>query len=393
MAANNESGMTVKWINKISNVPKEMWNALALPLNTPFLEWEWLYLLEESGSIRPETGWEPCHLTVWNKNTLAAAAPLYIKTHSEGEFVFDYIWAQVAGQLSIPYYPKLVGMSPVTPVPGYRFLLAPAQDEAGLTEFMLREIDGFCRRRGLSGVHFLYTDPLWQERIVSYGYIPWLHQVFEWPNPGYASFEDYLGSFKKNQRRNIRRERKKITEQGVSIRGHEGPDIDSSLFEKMYEFYLGTNDKFGPWGCRYLTRHFFTRLPDVFGRRVVLMAAYGAANPREPLGMAMFFRKNDSLYGRYWGSAVELDSLHFNTCYYAPIEWAIQNGIRRFDPGIGSEHKVRRGFRALGNYSLHRFSNNIMSMLMRGNIGRINSMEQENIDGLNAVLPVHGRAD
>jgi predicted N-acyltransferase len=392
MGKNAGAQLQVRWVNAISQVPKDMWNALALPLNTPFLEWEWLYLLEDSGSICPETGWDPRHLTLWKDDTLVAAAPLYIKTHSEGEFVFDYIWARVAAQLSIPYYPKLVGMSPVTPVPGYRFLLAADQDEARLTEFMLREIDGFCAGQGLSGVHFLYTDPQWRERIIRYGYIAWMHQVFEWPNPGYANFDDYLGSFKKSQRRNIRRERKKLIDQGITIRGLAGREIEPRLFGKMYDFYMATNYKFGPWACNYLTGDFFTRLPDGFGRRVVLMAAYATENSREPLGLALFFRKNDSLFGRYWGSAAVIDSLHFNTCYYAPIEWAINNGIRRFDPGIGSEHKVRRGFRALGNYSLHRFYSKTLALVMRSNIGRFNLLEQQNIDELNSLLPVNSPA-
>jgi len=389
MSGFDVSRIKVSWTEGIKGIPREQWNELAHPLNTPFMEWEWFYLMEESGSICPDTGWTPRHLSLWQDDTLIAAAPLYIKTHSQGEFVYDYVWAQVAGQLSIRYYPKLVGMSPVTPVPGYRFLVATEKDEEAVTRFMLERIDGLCRELSLSGVHFLYTDPKWQEKVRGYGFIPWLHQVFEWSNPGFGSFDDYLAGFKKSQRRNIRRERNKLSGQGITVKGLTGGEIPPHLFERMYDFYLSTNYKFGPWACDYLNRDFFIRLPELFGERVLFMAAYSHDDLREPLGMAMFFHKNNALFGRYWGSSVNLDSLHFNTCYYAPIEWSINRGIRRFDPGIGSEHKVRRGFHALGNYSLHRFFNRTLTALMQNNMAQINFLEQENIDGLNAVLPIH----
>ncbi len=383
-----DAKITISWVFSISKIPKHAWNELALALNTPFLEWEWLFLLENSGSICPDTGWMPAHLTLWKDQKLIAAAALYIKTHSEGEFVFDYIWAQAARQLGINYYPKLVGMSPATPVPGYRFLIAQGEDEEKLTKLMLREIERFCIEQNLSGVHFLYTDIQWYQQMVRYGFINWLHQVYVWKNRGFLSFSDYLMSFNKNQRHNIRRERKKISRQGITVKPVEGRQARRSLFERMHDFYAHTNYKYGPWGCKYLTRDFFIGLHEIYNERVVFMVASLEDYQAEPLGLAMFFRKNNSLYGRYWGSAGEIDSLHFNTCYYAPIEWAIANGISRFDPGVGSDHKVRRGFQADANYSLHRFYNRALTLVMRSNMEQINRLEQENIDNLNALLPV-----
>jgi predicted N-acyltransferase len=388
MKKKTDSSIDTRWVFSISKIPKAMWNQLAFPLATPFLEWEWLYLLEESGSICPDTGWMPAHLTLWKDDRLVAAAALYIKSHSEGEFVFDYIWAQAARQLGIRYYPKLVGMSPATPVPGYRFLIARGENEEKLTKLMLREIEKFSIEKNLSGVHFLYTDADWYAQIVKHGFIHWLHQVYVWQNRDFADFTDYLMGFNKNQRHNIRRERKKLSRQGIRIRPVTGGQAQRVLFERMYDFYAHTNYKYGPWGCKYLNRDFFIGLHELYKERVVYMAAFPEHSRFDPVGLAMFFRKNNSLYGRFWGSAEEIDSLHFNTCYYAPIEWSIEQGISSIDPGVGSDHKARRGFRAAANYSLHRFFNSTLTLLMRSNMEKINALEQENIDNLNSILPI-----
>jgi predicted N-acyltransferase len=387
MKKTSASRIEIKWFSSFSQIDKEQWNELALPLATPFLEWEWLFILEKSGSICRGTGWEPKHLTLWRGDRLAAAAPLYIKMHSEGEFVFDYLWAEAAFKLRIPYYPKLVGMSPATPVPGYRFLLAQGEDEQRLTALLLAEIDRFSLEHNLCGVHFLYTDQEWQKRIAGYGFTSWLHQVYEWQNQGFASFSDYLGAFKKSQRHNIKRERDKLAAQGITVIAVSGKEAPPWLFKSMYDFYADTNARYGPWGCQYLNQNFFNGLAEMYGQRILFMAAYGEEKHDQPLGLAMFLRKKDRLYGRYWGGVQGINSLHFNTCYYSPIEWAIANGISHFDPGVGSDHKVRRGFLARGNYSLHRFQNKALAYLMQSNINRLNLMEQEYIDNLNACLP------
>ena len=161
--------LRLEWKQQLSEIPREAWDALAVPLETPVLEWEWLRQMEISGSMRPETGWLPCHLTMWSGSDLVAAAPLYIKGHSAGEFVWDYVWADVAGQLGIRYYPKLVGMSPATPVPGYRFLIAPGSDEESLTGLMLERIEELCRANNLSGVSFNYVDPAWKPQLEAVG--------------------------------------------------------------------------------------------------------------------------------------------------------------------------------------------------------------------------------
>jgi len=376
------------WVAQISEIDREAWDALAQPLKTPFLEWDWLWLMEASGSAAARAGWIPRHLTVWSGSELLAAAPLYIKTHSEGEFVFDQAWADVAGRLGLDYYPKLVGMSPFTPLIGYRFLMAPGVDETQLTRRMLEEIERFCRRQQLSGTSFLFADPQWAEFMGTHGYTSWIHPSFSWANSGLRDFEDYLSGFNANQRRNIRRERLGLERQGITVRMIPGAELPPQHYTRMYEFYARTNDKFGPWGCKYLTRDFFSALPGRFRHRLLFGVASGR-DPREaPLGMSLCVTKGDQLYGRYWGGGADVEFLHFDACYYRPIEWAITNGVRHFDPGAGGGHKLRRGFRVVPNFSLHRFADARLRQVMDRHIGAINRLEHQKIAALNSALPL-----
>ncbi|MBI5439991.1 MAG: GNAT family N-acetyltransferase [Deltaproteobacteria bacterium] len=377
------------WHRSVSEIPREEWNRLALPLPVPILEWEWLQGLEASGSVCPETGWLPLHLTLRRDRRLVAAAPLYVKVHSEGEFVWDYAWADVAEQLGLSYYPKLVGMSPATPIPGYRFLVAPEEDEAELTDRLLEAVERLCRQNGLSGISFPYAEPAWQALLEARGYLAWRHQSFLWENRGLASFEDYVAAFDHNQRRNLRRERRAVERAGIEVRPSTGEEIGLPDLRAMYGFYERTNAQFGPWAAKYLTASFFEGLLG-YRHRLLLFTARRPGR-EEPLAMSLLLTKGDGLYGRFWGSAERVEALHFEACYYAPIEWAIRHRIRRFDPGIGGPHKVRRGFRAVPNHSLHRFFDPRLQSVMATHLREINEAEQERIDELNRGLPLAER--
>ncbi len=377
----------VRWHLQMEEIDREAWDAMALALDTPLMEWAWLRLMEASGSITAENGWQPCHLTVWEEDRMVGAAPLYIKGHSAGEFVFDYAWADVAQRLGIRYYPKLVGMSPVTPAVGYRFLTAEGVDEKWMTRLMLAEIDRFCRENRLSGASFLFVDPKWMTSARQEGLFAWRHGSFLWENPGFSSFDEYLARFNSNQRKNIRKEIASLDRQGIRMETFAGKRIPDAFFTRMYRFYERTNDRYGIWGCKYLTRKFFTDLAEHYRHRLLFAAAFENGGGAEPVGLSMLLVKGGRLYGRYWGCERRIDNLHFNACYYAPIAWAIENRIRFFDPGAGSAHKVRRGFRAVANHSLHRFYDPTLARLMETHIGRINEAEQEQIDELNRSLP------
>ncbi len=391
--AQPEKTYRLRWHPSIAEIDRADWDALALPLDTPLLEWDWLHLMEASGSIAVEHGWQPCHLTVWKENLLAAAAPLYIKGHSAGEFVFDHGWADAARRLGIAYYPKLIGMSPVTPAAGYRFLIHPDVDEKKMTPLIAAEIDRFCRQNGLSGASFLFVDPGWMPMAIGQGWTAWCHASFLWENNNFRSFDDYLAVFNANQRKNIRKEIRSMDRQGIGLETLSGDRIPDAFFRQMYRFYERTNDRYGIWGCKYLTPNFFLKLADDYRHRLLFVAAYEKQSSGPPVGLSMLLTKNDRLYGRYWGCERRIGHLHFNACYYAPIAWAIENGIRFFDPGAGSAHKVRRGFAAVPNYSLHRFYDPRLARLMELHIDRINEAEQEEIDELNRALPYAHRPE
>ncbi len=377
----------IKWYTRIADIDQTAWDSLALTLETPFLEWNWLYCMEVSGSISECTGWLPNHLTAWDGNRLVGAAPLYVKLHSEGEFICDDAMVDIATRLNISYYPKMVGMSPVTPVAGYRFLFSHEANEQELTLIMIQAIDNYCIKNRLSGCSFLFVEPRWGNILKHSGYLSWVHQSFIWHNLGFKTFDDYLNMFNANQRKNIRREKMSIKKQNLQFSVYQDKEIPDDFFSVMYRLYTRTNDKFGLWGCRYLTAAFFECIAKIYRHRCLIVAVHEKINPSKPIGMSLLVTKGDHLYGRYWGSFKTVDFLHFNTCYYFPIEWAIENGIHWFNPGAGGGHKIRRGFVSVPSYSLHRYYHPRLWAIMLRNIDEINRLENDEIKIANQNLP------
>jgi hypothetical protein len=378
---------TIQWLTAMTEVDQAQWDRLAKPLQTPLLEWQWLHQLEASGSIAPQRGWHPRHLTLWENDTLVAAAPLYIKTHSQGEFVFDHWWVQLAENHGIAYYPKLVGMSPATPAVGYAFLIDDNLDRSHALPMMLSAIHEHCRANEIKASQFNFVLPDWVQPFTRDGYMAWHHQSYLWRNPGYPDFDAYLKSFKSSQRKNIRREVRRMDDAGIRIEARTGEQIDPGMAAVMYRYYLNTNAQFGPWAARYLNAAFFEGIFRHFKRQLLIIAAYHPSMGRLPLALSMLVVKNSHLIGRYWGCAKPFKDLHFNMCYYAPIRWAIANAVRTFDPGAGSHHKIYRGFKAVANTSVHHFYDARLNFLFKRLIGEVNQMEQDNIRSLNRKLP------
>ncbi len=384
--------LQARWHQATDELPEDQWQALTQPCDLPFYGWPWLHHLERSGSIVPRQGWQPCHLGLWRNDTLVALAPLYLKGHSYGEFVFDQSFAQLAGQLGLRYYPKLVGMSPVSPVQGYRFHVAPQEDAAALTALMLELIDDFCRRNSILSCNFLYVDPAWQPLAEAAGCATWLNQQTLWTNPGHSGFDDYLAGFNANQRRNIRRERKAVASAGITVTPLAGEAIPARLVRRMHHFYAQHCSRWGPWGSKYLTEAFFEAAATHLRSHLVLFSAH-RGDPADPLAMSLCVRSRRALWGRYWGSDVDLDNLHFEVCYYAPIQWAIEQGLEHFDPGAGGSHKRRRGFIAQPRTSLHRWSDPRFDALLRDWLPRANQRMLEEIAAVNAELPFSAAYD
>ena len=385
--------LQARWHRAIAELPQEAWDTLLGDhAAAPFYRWRWLHRLEASGSIVPREGWQPCHLGLWRGGELVAVAPLYLKGHSYGEFVFDQSFAQLAGQLGLRYYPKLVGMSPLSPVEGYRFLIAAGEDEAAITAVMLELIDAFCRQNGLLSCNFLYVDSRWRPLAEAAGCSAWINQQGCWTNPGFGDFEAYLAGFNANQRRNVRRERAAVAAAGLTVTAVVGEEIAPALLERMHHFYAQHCARWGPWGSKYLTEAFFAQLADdpELRRHLVLFSAH-RGDPLQPVAMSLCVHSDTMLWGRYWGSDEEIDNLHFEVCYYAPIDWAIKRGIRQFDPGAGGSHKRRRGFLARPHASLHRWRHPRFDAIVRRWLPEANAQQLEEIEAINAELPFTAR--
>ncbi len=329
-------------------VPRGEWDALVAD-ESPFLEWGWLASLEESGAVSAETGWTPLPLVARENGRLVAACPLYVKHHSEGEFVFDWSWADAAYRAGIDYYPKLLIGVPFTPVTGARFMTAKRADRDHWVGRLARTVREICSSNALSGAHVNFCLDDERAPLESAGFMPRLGFQYHWKNDGFRSFDDYLASLRSKRRNQVRRERREMESQKVSIERYVGAAIPDELFPRMFEIYQTTIEK-NPWGRLYLNRRFFDLIGERFRERLCFVVARQGG---EIIAGALNVQKRDSLYGRYWGAFRELRHLHFNICYYAGVEHCIEAGLDRFEPGAGGRYKQMRGFDATPTWSFH----------------------------------------
>jgi hypothetical protein len=332
----------------VRGVAASDWNALVGD-ESPFLEWEWLASLEEAGCVGPHAGWEPRPLLLREGGRLVAACPLYLKGNSEGEFVFDWGWADAADRAGIPYYPKLLVGVPFTPVTGARLLTAPGEDRPRRMRQLAGALAKLCHGNGLSGVHVNFCRGDEGEALAEAGFLPRMGLQYHWANPGCASFEEWLGALRSKRRNQVRRERRELAEQGLRLERLVGDAIPGALFGPMFEIYLSTVRN-NPWGRQYLTERFFALLAERFRQRLCFVVAWAGD---EIVAGTVNVQKGDALYGRYWGAFRSLRHLHFNVCYYAGIEHCLEHGLARFEPGAGGEYKQLRGFDAVPTWSFH----------------------------------------
>jgi predicted N-acyltransferase len=317
-------------------------------VGSPFLEWTFLACLEEAETVRPETGWLPQHLTLWDGARLIGACPLYVKSHSMGEFVFDQGWAAGAERAGIAYYPKLLVAVPFTPVAGSRFLARPA-DRGRVVHVLAAVLERIVEAQGLSSAHANFCR---EDEATALAERGWLHRTgwqYHWRNDGYATFEDYLGALRSKRRNQTRRELRALAEQGVRIRHWVGDAIPEAVVARLHDLYRTTIDD-NPWGRPYLNARAFELLAERFRARLCVI---GAERDGHLIAGTINVQKGDALYGRYWGAFERLRHLHFNVCYYAAIEHCIAHGLGRFEPGAGGDFKHLRGFDAQETRSMH----------------------------------------
>jgi predicted N-acyltransferase len=338
-------------VDRISSIPRHQWNSLLEPDDSPFVEWDWLHALEESGCVGQRAGWMPAHLAVREAADaqLLAACPVYLKSHSMGEFVFDHAWAEAAVRRGLSYYPKLVVAVPFTPHTGRRFLTRPGSDRARLCALLAASLAALCTDNKLSSAHVNFCLPDEAEALGRAGFIERLGYQYHWRNSGFTAFEDYLSQLRHKRRYAIKYERSKLAAQNISTRVYQGEEIPDSLFGPMFDLYRSTVEKFY-WGQQYLRKKFFELLRSSFKSKLCFVCAYQGDRL---LGGTFNVQKAGVFYGRYWGCYEEIKYLHFDVSYYTAIEHCIRNRLTRFEPGAGGDYKWLRGFDPTATFSAH----------------------------------------
>jgi predicted N-acyltransferase len=339
---------TVRLAKSISDVPAEHWDACAGPGN-PFLSHAFLLSLEESESVCPRTGWLPQHLLYENdQGELLGAAPLYLKGHSHGEYVFDWGWADAFERAGGKYYPKLLSAVPFTPVTCRKLLIRPDADPIRTAEILAGGLIGVTDQHAVSSLHVNFPPEEESALLEEMGFLRRRALQYHWENRGYESFDDFLGDLSSRKRKSIRKERREAAEHGVEIKMLTGDAIEPRHWDAFYRFYMDTSDR--KWGSAYLNREFFALLGERMADRVLLvMAEYEG----HLVGGALNLIGEDTLYGRNWGCVADFKFLHFEACYYRAIDFAIERGLAKVEAGAQGQHKIQRGYLPTFTYSNH----------------------------------------
>src|SRR5918995_6042026 len=324
------------------------WRALEPP-DFPFFDFEFLRALERSGSIGGTSGWAPVYLVCKDDlGGVLGALPLYLKTHSYGEYIFDWEWAHAYRQHGLPYYPKLVAAVPFTPATGPKLLVRPDADREAVTRALLAATQRLGEERRVSSSHALFLPEEELDEFVEHGFAVRHSVQFHWRNRGYGEFSDYLDAMMSKRRRQVTRERRQL--EGVEVEHLTGETLLPEHAALMYGFYVDTYDR--NWGSPYLTRGFFDEVFRTMRDRIMLAIARDELTHR-PVAGALFFFKGDAIFGRYWGAIKDVRNLHFELCYYQGIEFAVERGMTLFEAGAQGEHKLARGFLPAVMYSAH----------------------------------------
>ncbi|MCB1644036.1 MAG: N-acetyltransferase [Pseudomonadales bacterium] len=349
---------TLQAFHNIRDIGPTTWNRLANPLTTqpdcgvpfdPFLSYEFLHALEISGSACPATGWAPYHLALDDESgNTAGLVPMYLKNHSQGEYVFDWGWADAFERAGGRYYPKLQIAVPFTPATGRRLLAGATADVAETEALLMSGIVQVAEQLQVSSVHITFVaEDQWQ-RMGKQGYLQRTHKQFHWENDGYRDFDDFLDNLSSKKRKNIRRERRDALASGIEIELLSGTDLQEHHWDAFYQFYIDTGSR--KWGQPYLTREFFSHVSELMADRILLILC--RRHGRYIAGTINFIG-SECLFGRNWGCIEDHRFLHFEVCYYQAIEYAIRHGLKRVEAGAQGPHKLARGYLPRQTYSTH----------------------------------------
>ena len=387
-----ESSIIARVLASPLDVDASAWNALLATQShpTPFMRHEYLAALHESGSATPRTGWTPRFMTLWQGDALVAACPLYLKAHSYGEYVFDWAWASAYEQHGVPYYPKAVVAVPFTPVPGTRLL---ARDDA-TRALLVQAVCQWCDAEGISSVHVLFAS---DDDVLSSAQQDLMlrHTVqFHWTNAPYPDFDAFLASLAQEKRKKIRQERRRVAEAGVTFRWSRGADIRPADWDFFYRCYERTYLEHG--NPPYLTRDFFARMaahmPEAWllfvaerkGQPIATSLIAISASPESASGQK---DQNIVAYGRYWGALERVDCLHFEACYYQPLQWCIDHGVARFEGGAQGEHKMARALLPVQATSAHWLAHPAFAEAVQRFLDRESAGVENYLESLHQRLP------
>ena len=347
---------TLKPFASIEEIGQQNWDNCANPQGEgsaipfdPFVSYSFLHALEKSGSVCPEAGWAPYHLVLEHSvKGVCGVVPMYLKSHSQGEYVFDHSWADALERAGGRYYPKLQVSVPFTPVTGRRILVACDDEAAEIERHLLRGVKQIGEKLGVSSVHITFTSREQYKLMGESGFLQRTHNQFHWLNNSYQDFDDFLSQLSAKKRKNIRRERRLALSQGIEIEWLQGDQITELHWDAFFEFYLDTGSR--KWGTPYLSRQFFSLAGANMGDAILLIMAKRSGRY---IAGAINFIGGDCLYGRNWGCVEHHDMLHFEVCYYQAIQFAIENGLKRVEAGAQGEHKLARGYLPTHTYSAH----------------------------------------
>ena len=338
-----EAATRIRVATAAASIDADVWNACAGDAN-PFVRHEFFDALERSGSAAARAGWQAAHLLVEEAGRIVAIAPAYVKSHSQGEYVFDHGWADAFERAGGQYYPKYQLAVPFTPATGPRLL---ARDRRHLPT-LVAAIEQFCAAHGLSSAHATFVDPAQVSAFREAGWLVRHTEQFHWANAGYADFDAFLAALASRKRKTIRRERREAAASGLTIVERRGADIMEAHWDAFWAFYQDTGAR--KWGRPYLTRDFFSMIGATMADRILLMLAF---DRQQPVAGALNFIGADCLYGRYWGAVRDLPFLHFELCYYRAIDFAIRNRLLRVEAGAQGPHKLARGYMPVATASAH----------------------------------------
>lgn len=374
--------MRLSVAESLEQVVPDDWDRVA-GNDDPFLSHAFLYALEHSGCASDATGWGARHLLLHDPaGRLIGAVPLYLKSHSFGEFVFDWAWADAYRRAGLQYYPKLIAGVPFSPVTGRRILVADGTDRDALRSHLIRGARELAEDLGVSSLHWLFTNPEDTAALEAHGMMRRTGFQFHWHNHGYRDFDDFLSGFSSPKRKKVRRERQQLHAAGIETDVLTGSDLGPAHWQRFYEFHIDTIRKYG--GPAFLTPQFFQLLGTTLsGRAVMVVARRGG----EDIAAALNLRGPHALYGRYWGTTQEIPGLHFETCYYRAIEYCIASGIDRFESGAQGDHKLARGFLPSPTHSAHWLKHPEFARAVAAFLDREDSGMEAHLNELNAHSP------